>query len=79
MSNVAILPISAYSHHIVIRGEVAQWLTPRICSANREVGGSPDDSRFTGVNVVDALLRVRAYAAPGSLSRMYKKLCMRVK
>ena len=33
----------------------------------------------TGVSVVDALLRVRAYAAPGSLSRMYNKLYTRVK
>ena len=49
-----------------LSGEVAQWLAPRICSAYREVGGSN-------------LLRVQAYAAPGSLSRMYKKLCMRVK
>ena len=31
------------------------------------------------VSVVDALLMMKAYAAPGSISRMYKKLCMRVK
>ena len=29
--------------------------------------------------VVDALLRMRTYADPGSLSRMYKKLYVRVK
>ena len=53
---------------------MAQWLALQTSSANREVGGS----NLT-VSIVDALLRAIACAAPGSLSRIYKKLCMRVK
>ena len=45
-------------------GEVAQWTS----SANREVGGSNLRARV-----------ISCYAALGLLSRMYKKLCMRVK
>ena len=46
-------------------GEVAQWLAPRIFSVNREVGSS-NLTVSTDVNVVDALLRLRAYAASRS-------------
>ena len=48
-----------------------------LSSANCEVGGSS-----LTVSVVDALLRMRVISSlcsPGFLSRMYKKLCKRVK
>ena len=28
------------NEYLLLSGEVAQWLAPRICSANREVGSS---------------------------------------
>ena len=63
---------------------VMGYSAPVVSAINRQVGGlSTDDPLCTGASIVDALLRVRDYAAPGSLpialSRMYKKLCMRVK
>ena len=62
-------PFSGKCAESISCGEVAQRSAPRICSVNREVGGSSLTVRheyrwFTVVSVVDALLRVRAYAAP---------------
>ena len=47
---------------------VMGYSAPVVSAINRQVGGlSTDDPLCTGASIVDALLRVRDYAAPGSL------------